>query len=57
MTDKAKIDILDAYDIKHQVTSGGKLEALYTMRDWKGNDCSEWIDIDEMIKIIDDPEH
>ncbi len=54
MTDKAKIDILDAYNIKHQITSGGKLEALYTMRHWKGNDCSEWIDIDEMIKIIDE---
>lgn len=57
MTDKQKIDLLEAYDIQHQVTSGGKLEALYTMRDWKGNDCSEWIDIDEMINILDEPEN
>jgi len=49
------IELFDGYDIPYGFEQNGEMVALYKMRTFAGDDCSEWIPAKDMVDILNLP--
>jgi hypothetical protein len=52
MSIEEKIEILEDNGIEHYVDANGELMALYKMSTFAGDDCSEWLNADELVNHL-----
>lgn len=52
MTTEEKIQVLEDNDIPYFIDDRGELMALYRMSTFAGDDCSEWLNADEIVNHL-----
>lgn len=52
MTTEEKIQVLEDNGIEYYIDKDGELMALYRMSTFAGDDCSEWLNTDEIVNHL-----